>query len=98
MYEGNDVFVWLPTGYGKSICYQTLPFVFNYKLTRVDALPTKRSVIIVASPLVSLIADQVSSLRSEGIHVAAILSGNRGVDPKFTATNEDIIQGKLSLL
>ena len=42
--------------------------------------------------------DQVSSLRSEGIHVAAILSENRGVDPKFTATNEDIIQGKLSLL
>ena len=69
-----------------------------YKLTRVDALPTKRSVVIVVSPLVSLMIDQVSSLRSQDIHVAAILSGNRGVDPKFTATNEDILQGKFSLL
>ena len=27
-YEGKDVFLWLPTGFGKSICYEVLPFVF----------------------------------------------------------------------
>ena len=28
IYDGKDVFLWLPTGFGKSM---TLPFVFNYK-------------------------------------------------------------------
>ena len=28
IYDGKDIFLWLPTGFGKFICYKTLLFVF----------------------------------------------------------------------
>ena len=51
--EGKDVFVWFPTGYGKCICYQLLPFVFDVKVGRTNASLIDRSVVLVISPLVS---------------------------------------------
>ena len=32
IYKRRDVFVWLSTGYRKSLCYQSIPFVMDYKL------------------------------------------------------------------
>ena len=53
-YDGKDVFVILPTGFGKSVCFQVLPFLFDHKLGLTDG--TKKCVIVV-SPLVSLMVD-----------------------------------------
>ena len=38
IYEEKDVFLWLPTGFGKSMtmCYEVLSFVFDDKLGRRD--------------------------------------------------------------
>ena len=59
MYSGKDTLVWLPTGFGKSICYTALPFLFDYKLGRSD---NANSLVLVISPLISLMVDQVVML------------------------------------
>lgn len=97
MYDGRDVFLWLPTGFGKSICYEVLPFLFDCKLGKCDTVSSEGSIVIVVSPLVSLMADQVASLRSRGVS-AAIMSGHKGVDKALLATDKDVEAGKFSLL
>jgi len=42
--DWKDVFLWLPTGFGKSMCYEVLSFVFDVKLGRRDSL------VIIVSP------------------------------------------------
>ena len=61
--EKKDVFVNLPTGFGKSLIFQALPEVFS-SLQRSDR---SRNIVIVVSPLISLMKDQVSRLTSLGI-------------------------------
>ena len=61
--------MWLPTGFGKSICYQTLLFVFD-KMSRKCA--AGGSVVVVVSPLISLMEDQVASLRKRGVNAAIV--------------------------
>ena len=94
IYEGKDVFAWLPTGYGKSPRYQLFLFLFDFQLGRTRAIATERSVALVISPLMSLMVDQVCILQAHGV-CAAILSGNTGVSKALLATERDIAQGKL---
>ena len=47
IYKGRDVFLWLPTTFGKSICHEVLPFLLDCKLGKSES-----SIVIVVSPLV----------------------------------------------
>ncbi len=60
--DGNDVLAILPTGGGKSLCFQ---------------LPTmmRDGIAIVVSPLISLIKDQVQNLMAKGIKAVSVHSG-----------------------
>ena len=81
--EGKDVLGVLPTGGGKSICYQ-LPALMKDGLT------------LVISPLISLMKDQVDALREDGIDASFI---NSSLDfETYIDTLEDVRKGKIKLL
>ena len=64
---GNDVFISLPTGFGKSLCYIILPRVFDLILGI-----GKKSIVLVVSPLVALMKDQVAATTKMGLSAAYI--------------------------
>ncbi len=61
-FAGKDVMAILPTGGGKSLCYQ-FPAVYLNKL------------VVVVSPLISLMRDQVRSLQKKGMPAGCLYSG-----------------------
>ncbi|MBB6482663.1 DNA helicase RecQ [Spirochaeta isovalerica] len=81
--EGRDVFASLPTGGGKSICYQLPALLFE-------------GITIVMSPLVALMKDQVDGARAYGIEAYCL---NSSLSPMETADVYQALEaGKAKLL
>src|SRR5258707_14888815 len=80
---GNDTLALLPTGGGKSICFQ------------VPAL-AKEGICVVISPLIALMKDQVENLKSRDIKAVSIVSGMTRKEIDITLDN--CIYGNIKFL
>ena len=65
---GRDTLALMPTGGGKSICFQVPTLVMG------NENPEKRLCLVV-TPLIALMRDQVENLKARGIHAAAVYTG-----------------------
>lgn len=81
--QGQDVLALMPTGGGKSLCYQ-VPALCLQGLT------------VVVSPLIALMQDQVATLQQAGV-AAAFINSSQSIDEQRLIAN-DMQQGKLKLL
>ncbi len=81
--EGKDCLVIMPTGGGKSLCYQIPALV-------------RDGVAVVVSPLISLMKDQVDQLAANGVAAACL---NSSMTPEaLTQTLRDLHGGNIKLL
>ena len=80
---GGDALVLMPTGGGKSLCYQ------------IPAL-CRRGTAVVISPLIALMDDQVAALRQLGVAAGALHSELEPAEARANA--RDLNEGKLDLL
>jgi ATP-dependent DNA helicase RecQ len=80
---GRDVLAIMPTGGGKSLCFQ-LPAL------------CRDGVTVVISPLIALMRDQVRALREAGVEAGALTSGN--TEEETAAVHTALDQGRLKLL
>lgn len=84
--DGNDTFVIMPTGGGKSLCYQLPALMLN-------------GTALVISPLIALMKNQVDSIRSfaDSESIAHFLNSSL-TRTQIKAVKQDIIDGKTKLL
>ncbi|WP_373740213.1 DNA helicase RecQ [Neisseria sp.] len=81
--QGQSLSVLMPTGGGKSLCYQ------------IPAL-MREGVAVVVSPLIALMNDQVAALHAAGVAAACVHSGTGAEEARQIA--DDIQAGRLKLL
>jgi len=84
---GGDALVLMPTGGGKSLCYQ-VPAIARHR--------AGRGVAVVVSPLIALMHDQVSALDELGVHASFLNSTLDSQDA--SAIERELRSGRLVLL
>ncbi|MBR9921334.1 MAG: DNA helicase RecQ [Bacteroidetes bacterium] len=80
---GSDALVLMPTGGGKSICYQIPGIILE-------------GTCLVVSPLISLMKDQVEGLRANGVNASYLNSSLRGSEQQLV--ENEFLNGDLDLL
>lgn len=81
--NGGNVIAILPTGYGKSLIFHLLPFILQEKTSC-------RNIVIVVSPLSSIINDQIKDLKKCGI-LADYLRIKESNEPEFVSLFDQLI-------
>ena len=81
--SGKDLLMIMPTGGGKSLCYQLPSLLMD-------------GVTVVVSPLLALMVDQVLSLQENGIEAAMISSMQN--EEEISSTIEKLLKGEIKLL
>jgi ATP-dependent DNA helicase RecQ len=84
---GGDALVLMPTGGGKSLCYQ-VPAIARHR--------GGRGVTVVVSPLIALMHDQVGALEEAGVHAAFLNSSLTGEEAQ--TVKREMMSGRLVLL
>ncbi|WP_284618298.1 DNA helicase RecQ [Aquabacterium humicola] len=84
---GGDALVLMPTGGGKSLCYQ-VPAIQRHR--------QGRGVTLVVSPLIALMHDQVGALEEAGVHAAFLNSTLEGDEAR--RIERELLGGRLVLL
>ncbi|MBA4255620.1 MAG: DNA helicase RecQ [Polaromonas sp.] len=85
--QGGDALVLMPTGGGKSLCYQ-VPAIVRHR--------QGRGVAVVVSPLIALMHDQVGALHEAGVEAAFLNSSLSGEEA--AAVEKQLLRGELVLL
>ena len=86
--NGRDCFVILQTGYGKTLCYVLLPYVYDHFRGK-----TRSSIVICVSPLISLMMDQVKKHSVLGLAIQFV--GQAQEDP---SVNCGVLEGGYQLV
>ncbi|XP_070564310.1 ATP-dependent DNA helicase RecQ-like [Ptychodera flava] len=93
--DGRDVFVSVPTGSGKSMTYEVAPFVLDsikFTAGKIDTANTK-SIVLVVSPLIALMKEQVNNLESRGIKAVCVTDSESLTQKGIANGNYNILFG-----
>ena len=85
--QGGDALVLMPTGGGKSLCYQ-VPAIARYR--------SQKGATLVVSPLIALMQDQVDALQELGVH-AGYLNSTQSLE-QSKIIEDEWVHGRLLLL